>query len=87
MFFYTGPEKSLVFNVPLGSSETKPAKFMHWLNEKTEYACTFESANTSSVSEGVGFDVDPTVVGHPAGVEVSKTKTVTNTDKSFIKLE
>lgn len=58
-----GPERPLQFNVPLGSKDVQPFRFFHYLNDKAEYACTFENKG-----EG-GFESEPTVVGHAAGAE------------------
>eukprot|EP00854_Cymbomonas_tetramitiformis_P000766 gene766-1240_t len=58
-----GVERSLTFNVPLGSRETQPFRFMHYVVTKAEYACEFSKGGDA------GFEVEPTVVGHPAGPE------------------
>merc|ERR1711998_600624 len=58
-----GNERGLVFNVPLGSKQVQPFRFMHYANARADYSCSFQKKGTS------GFECDPTVVGHPAGVE------------------
>eukprot|EP00775_Hariotina_reticulata_P008964 gene8964-9139_t len=73
----TNPERSLAFNVPLGSRDTQVFRFMHWLPEKAEYKCSFRGSNNSTaggvVSCTQGFDA-PAVITAPAagpnGVEV-----------------
>jgi len=57
-----GPERGLVFNVPLGSKEAHVFKFTHFLADKAEYACAFSQASEE-------FAVQAAVAGHPAGPE------------------
>ena len=38
-----GPERGSRFSVPLGSRETKAMKFTHYLDDKAEYACAFQT--------------------------------------------
>jgi len=57
-----GPERGLVFNVPLGSKEVHTFKFMHFLNAKADYTCEFSNKSTE-------FTCAAGVTGHPAGPE------------------
>ena len=57
-----GPERGLAFSVPLGSRETKAMKFTHYLDEKAEYACAFQT-NTGE------FECAAAHTAHPAGPE------------------
>jgi hydrocephalus-inducing protein len=64
----TNPERSLAFNVPLGSRETQVFRFTHWLDDKADYKCTFKTA------KGSAFECLPVISAPPAGpggVEVS----------------
>ncbi|KAK9824158.1 hypothetical protein WJX72_008157 [[Myrmecia] bisecta] len=64
----TGPERSLTFSVPLGSSETQTYRFMHWLGEKAEYKCAFRNKGA------VGFECKPSVTPGPAGLDGLETE-------------
>ena len=57
-----GPERGLVFNVPLGSRETKTMRFTHYLDEVTEYRCALAKGD-------VAFECAPSHTAHPAGPE------------------
>ena len=57
-----GPERGLAFSVPLGSRETKAMKFTHYLDDKAEYACAFQT-NTGE------FECAAAHTAHPAGPE------------------
>ena len=57
-----GPERGLVFNVPLGSRETKTMRFTHYLDEVTEYRCALAKGD-------VAFECAPSHSAHPAGPE------------------
>lgn len=57
-----GPERALTFTVPLGSKQTLPFKFTHYLQKKAEYSCSFSSKGEA------GFECDRSVVAHPAGI-------------------
>ena len=57
-----GLERSLVFNVPLGSKDVKSFRFMHYLDEKSDYSCKLASGDA-------GFSTEASIVAHPAGPE------------------
>ena len=57
-----GPERGLAFSVPLGSRETKAMKFTHYLDDKADYACAFQT-NTGE------FECAAAHTAHPAGPE------------------
>lgn len=58
-----GLERSIAFNVPLGTKETKAFRFMHFHQDKCEYTCKFLG------SDKLGFESEPSVVAHSAGPE------------------
>lgn len=58
-----GPEQALSFTVPLGRRQSQPFKFVHYLQKKAEYSCTFSSKGEA------GFECDKSIVGHPAGID------------------
>ena len=57
-----GLERSLMFNVPLGSKDVKSFRFMHYLDEKSDYSCKLASGDA-------GFSSEASIVAHPAGPE------------------
>ncbi|GMH35419.1 hypothetical protein BSKO_03287 [Bryopsis sp. KO-2023] len=63
-----GPERSLTFNVPLGSLETQVFRFTHWLPDKCEYKCYFKRSGTTAAPDSP-FSVVPTVKAEAAGAK------------------
>ena len=51
-----------MFNVPLGSKDVKSFRFMHYLDEKSDYSCKLASGDA-------GFSTEASIVAHPAGPE------------------
>ncbi len=62
----TNPERSLAFNVPLGSRETQVFRFTHWLEDKADYKCTFKAEKASA------FECVAQVSAPPAGASGSE---------------
>lgn len=58
-------ERSLTFNVPLGSEESQAFRFTHWCKEKCEYNCFFKRSGTRSSTDSP-FSCPATLKADPA---------------------
>lgn len=70
----TNPERSMAFNVPLGSRETQLFRFAHWLDEKADYKVAFKSTGTNAggaFSAAASISAPPAAAGLAAGAEVA----------------
>ena len=61
----TNPERSLAYNVPLGSRETQVFRFTHWLDDKADYKCSFKGSEGGKPG---AFECAASISAPPAGV-------------------